>query len=206
MNSSMDYSDFEYQQLELEAQTNPSEGNVDWLFTFEPLEGIGSLANNEVAELVYHQLQATVEWEPESGSGSSADDAEFRGFFGANFNSPDAIFQNSTSNVQVETTSSNSKDSVGEQRSDDRIFQQFTAHAGAPIGSSNGGKPITVYERMWRDIVGRGPVLDSSDNLNIVARTIPGEGAINFVGNLKIHLFYDVAETDDAGRAFSVPE
>jgi len=58
----------------------------------------------------------------------------------------------------------------------------------------------------YREIVGRGPVLDSSDDLTAVYDLEGEDVIVTFLGDISIQLIWDVAEVSDAGRAFSVPD
>jgi hypothetical protein len=60
-------------------------------------------------------------------------------------------------------------------------------------------------ERPWRQVTGRGPVLDSNDDIGVNSRLVVNDSIIGCVGQVRAHLVWDVAEVDDAGRAFSVP-
>jgi len=81
-----DYADYDYQVLRVEDKATNNSGSVNeqFLTTIEPLEAIGGLSNNEVAELVYMEVQATIEPEDESESQGVATIAEYRGVIGAN--------------------------------------------------------------------------------------------------------------------------
>jgi len=206
-----DYSDFEYQQI---TATPRAEGqgnlNTDFLFEYGPIDSIGGLDNNEVAELVYLELHASMEYEDEEVQQEVSTSAEMRGFLGANINSGNGLVSiEDRVNASVGTGS-------GSTSADDRVFQIFQARSIPPNDGTAGGEPSAsggsqdsglIYEKPWRQLTGRGPILDSSDNLVLSGSITVGDALSGLVGgNVRAHLIWDVAETSDAGRAFSVPD
>lgn len=206
-----DYASFEYQQIGgdpiLGGATGGSVG-AEFLYEFEPLASIGGLANNEVAELVYHELQITLEPEAEQGNDQNvSSDFEFRGVFGANIGQGNG-FQGLANDVEEQISNTTN----GYDAAEDRIFQLFRANGVLPFddetnGPGGGALPTTaIYEKPWRNLVGRGPVLDSNDDLSLSGFINGSDTVLDDAGaNVRVHLVWDVAETDDAGRAFSVP-
>jgi len=215
-----DYSDFEYQHFEYEHQVANQGTETNPLSTgfarLNPLDSIGGLDNNEIAELVYFELQPTIEFESEGGTQTVASSAEFRGAFGANLNDEPDI--GDSGNVIDGTVVTEREDGSTQQlrfnkaRTDDRLFQSFTANAQLPFSGADGGggsSPSEDYIRVnMRDLTMRGPVLDASDDI-VVASSInvddlnQGEAV---TGTLRAKLVWDTAEVSDAGRAFSVPK
>lgn len=208
MANDTDYSDFEYQQIAGHIELEDG-GNVNGsaVHNIEPLEGGGGLDNNEVAELVYVQLTASVEVEAENGG--TGGHVEQRGVLGANLGqSRDTELESAANRVRlgeagdpgsaIVDTNSTSADYETYTQVEDRIFVPFTVHSG------DGGLKTTTFTRSWRDLTGRGPVLDATDDINIHHRLVKsGGGPTQSV--VRAHLVWDTAETSDAGRAFSVP-
>lgn len=212
-----DYASFEYQQFQYEhsavpninASNNPL---ADVVFGFDPLQEVGGLANNEVAELVGHRI--TVGLENESEQSQSGDSSiEARGFFGANFDDTGLIIENSENTIDLldsdgETTDSQSQGGV---RSRDEIFEVYQVHGGLPFSDpadgtgGSGDLSDLVYERNWRQTTGRGPVLDSNDTVTVANRLTAGDTETAVRMQMTGHLIWDIAETNDAGRQFSVP-
>jgi len=59
--------------------------------------------------------------------------------------------------------------------------------------------------RDYRSLTNRGPVLDSTDDISVYQSINVGDTITAFSGEVRIHMVWDVAEVDEAGRAFSVP-
>lgn len=214
----MDYSDFEYETFSIEHAGNGDPNlNVARAFQWEPLQQIGGLDVNEVAELVYMEISAAIEYEDEDGDQNLASDAELRGVIGANLDGVNDLHAHSNSRLQVVDEDEVNGTLAGQGglsdlKNESRIFAPFNAYGSAPATSaangagSNGASTVIQTNRNWRGLTGRGPVLDSSDDMSVVARLISGQTAdISVVGSIRGHLVYDTAEVDDAGRAFSVP-
>lgn len=224
----VDYSDFEYQTVLIENILNPEgEANPRGLYSavIEPLDAIGGLDTNEVAELVYYELQVDIEPEGEGGGDQTRSTAvEHRGVFGANlpeggtmdFNGdePNLTTIDSADPVQIRGSSTGSTEING--ANEDGLFQQFAARGVYPFDDSglettqtgvsggNVNNPL-VYERNYRSLTGRGPVLDANDDIVVNAVLVGSDLISNVIGTVRLHLVWDTAEVDDAGRAFSVP-
>jgi hypothetical protein len=217
MGSGVDYSDFQYQQAQFqifESFTGPTDkSNVAGQAKFEPLEGAAGLDNNEVAELVYLQTDVYIEYESEQSDQNVASSTEFRGVVGINLPaSPQAELDNRTggSTTAYEGTDDqfvNSMESV-----DDRVLENFAVIGSPPFddetngGGGNAASNGRLYEKAYRQITGRGPVLDSTDDITINGRLIQDDSILPEVGNVYLSMIWDVAEVSDAGRAFSVPD
>jgi len=219
----VDYSDFEYQQFQFQTlyegagadTTNP---NIKAQFGVEPLEGQGGLDVNEVAELVYHKLTFGVEIEDESGDQDVATTGEMRGVFGANLPASNDLFISNGPSIEgqlIQAAGNTSEDNarlIGKNQSEDRVFDEYKQTTGFPADDatngpgSNGATGFRSTDRNWRDVTGRGPVLDSSDDLNLLMSINASDTTINFIGECRVTCVWDTAEVDDAGRAFSVPK
>jgi len=205
--SGTDYSDFEYQTLALDS-TAAGNGNVnsEFLYEIEPLGGIGGLDNDEVAELVHLEIHASIEPEDEEGDQDVATAADLRGIVGANINTPDGLAAIGNS---VEKQGQGG--GAGLEVSDDRVFQQFQARAVLPFDDTQGpgGGSFDSFHnsRNFRRITGRGPVLDSTDDITVSGAIIGGDVLASVLrSKVNLHLIYDTAHVGDAGRAFSVPD
>jgi hypothetical protein len=223
-----DYSDFEYEQItaalevdgDEDSTTNP---NAYAVHTFNPLDAIGGLDNNEVAELVYLETTVTLEYEDEVDDQDVGTTAETRGIVGVNLSTGGrADFLNANIGAEqtdgqaqvAETFNDTLDENIGvanSQKAEDRILQLFAANGGLPFddqtnGPGGAGTHEQFYaEKKWRDLTGRGPVLDQSDDFCIGQTVNVSDTIIPVVGTVRCHLVWDVAETSDAGRRFSVP-
>jgi len=213
-----DYSEYEYQQFNIEHSTGrpPTNPLGDIVYQFDPLQEFGGLDNNEVAELVYSEIQVGLETEEEQADQTAASSIEARGFFGANFNSTNILITNDENTVQV-VDSSGQNLLIGQNggtRSRDEIFTVYQVHGTQPFdgiadGTGGGGSlDDEKFVKNWRSLTGRGPVLDSNDSLAVAERLIASDKAPDSTVRSQIrgHLVWDLAEVNDSGRQFSVPK
>lgn len=214
-----DYGEFKYDQFIHEVTGKNQSGgalNLDSAANAEPLQGQGGLDNNEVAELVYAELFVHVEHDDETGDQDAASDSEFRGTFGANLQESGQSLLGGTdpgwNGTELnENDGSFIRTPAGRYQTEDNVFQVFQANGALPSDDStngpgsNGGSNVVQYEKNWRELTGRGPVLDANDDLVVVSRLIANDATIAVSGVLHGHLVWDVAEISDAGREFSVP-
>lgn len=216
---STDYSDFRYQQIAAEisfagAETAENDNDKGQI-SFSPLQARAGLDVNEVAELVGYRIQIGMEFEEETSSAQTLyTSSEIRGVFGANLDSSgsqfpqEAVAPKDTEVIRAEGTADPILE--GGTLSDDNIFEMFRA-TGSPgfddgAGAGGGGyATTTTYDRSYRDLTGRGPVLDSNDSLDVNMALNRSNSNVQERGIFRAHLIWDVAEVDDAGRAFSVP-
>jgi hypothetical protein len=206
--SGTDYSDFEYQTLKLN-NTAGGNGNVnsEFLYEVEPLGGIGGLDNDEVAELVHLEVHASIEPEDEKNDQDVATAADLRGIVGANINTLDGL-----TGIGNTIAKQGSGGGSGLEVSDDRVFQQFQARAVLPFDDQTNGPGGGSFDsfhnsRNFRRITGRGPVLDSTDDITVSGAIIGGDVLASVLSSsINIHLIYDTAHVGEAGRAFSVPD
>jgi hypothetical protein len=216
----VDYSDFEYQHVQANLQIGQADAdngvrNVSSAVGIEPLEDKAGLDVNEVAELVYFELVAGVEYEAESDNLTASSSTEFRGVFGINLRGADSEFIDSGSNRAGTTErfalSDDAGSSVGHSKTDDAVLQPFVTDASPAfdddVNGSGGGAGLDHFhtEKAYRNMVGRGPVIDSNDELSFVMRLVAGDSNITETGRVRATLVWDTMETDDAGRRFSVP-
>lgn len=216
-----DYSDYRYQHFDYEhssqAEADVTNRRSETFASLEPLSTAGGLDQNEVAELVAYELHATIENEPEEGGDQDvATSIEFRGTFGANLGKNGGI-GSSQQGVQVDGEVIDQRESgvlarFNNTTVDDRIFQLFRADSGYPSddqanGPGGNASPTDFYVmKKFRDLTGRGPVLDATDDITLNTTLIAGDLNSGVAGHVRVTLIWDVAEVSDAGRAFSLPD
>lgn len=215
-----DYSDYEYQIVVHEhshvGSNDESNPNTTVKSTAEPLADVGGLDVNEVAELVYYEIEVNLEHEQAGFNQTEASSTNGRGAFGANLASNKEIMPNPDRAGDLPTDIVENKRGTASvdafSRVTDNIFSIFEVQGSpafddaADSGAGGGeGVGFVSKERNYRQLTGRGPVLDSNDDLNIITR-LAGENTVQGEQiNVRLHLVWDTAEVDDAGRAFSVP-
>jgi hypothetical protein len=214
-----DYSSFENQFVAFEHVMEDVTGNARAKtgVEFEPLQGNGGLNQNEIAELVYYQIQVSLEFEDEEAGDQDVGTAsEFRGTLGINlpvdqaFIDSDGVLNQTVESDPEGTTRNCTQRAILQEGVEERILQHYLARGAPPFddASGPGGASVndgTVYERNYRQLTGRGPVLDATDDLVLSGTNIIGDGVIEQIGSVRAHLVWDTAEVSDAGRAFSVP-
>jgi len=212
-----DYASFEYQQINHEHR-NEGQGtglNSRGKAEYEVLGGAGGLDTNEVAELVYMEVHASLEHEPETESQGVADFSELRGSVGSDLEVSDEV-ANPDFEIEgsVEETFNISQGDVliaGQNQSRPEVFQQFRTTAGVLFdnggtGAGGSSSPDQFYaEKNWRQLTGRGPVLDATDDITVVTSLISGDTNIEIGSQTRIHMVWDVATVDEAGARFSLP-
>jgi len=220
---STDYSDFEYQQLSARLSTADSTGGTDTnvdgsgAVSFDVLGGIGGLDNNEVAELVYLETNVIMEFEDEVDDQNVGTDVQGRGVIGADLPLGEGAFIQGKNPVDgqlfdLQNTDDSFSSMSGNSTSDDRMFQLFTVSGGHPFDDETNGVGGSANhenfyaEKPWRELTGRGPVLDASDDIVVALDINAGDSIISQAIEARFHMVWDVAEVSDAGRAFSVPK
>jgi hypothetical protein len=222
----VDYSDFEYQQIDVALRVQPTSSGSNQqaavVYDIEPLGDIGGLANNEVAELAYMETYAGMEFEDENDDQNVGTAGECRGAVGINLPASDEAFpsdaqqsnpkQAQSTLIQTQNTTESELNANSSVSSDDRFLQLYRAREYPPFddettGPGGGGSHDQFFAvKNWRELTGRGPVLDANDDIGISLNVNVGDSIIGVAGNVRCHMIWDVAETDDAGRRFSVPE
>lgn len=225
---STDYSDYEYQTVVAETAVDgedvDGDGDAEMRvidgYEFDPLGAVGGLDSNEVAELVYFELQPSLEPEPaDTETQQTNTDLEYRGLFGANLPTGATIgggtqprLTNRLEAERVEEREVGGRGPRGLETTDDRIFQPFLTRGVYPFQNSGEGTAAAsindgnIYSKAYRDLLGRGPVLDSNDTITVNTQMNAGDLIGALTATTRIHMIWDTAEVDDAGRAFSVPE
>jgi len=214
--ASTDYSDFEYQQLQFtlgaEAANGAGAVTSQAALGVSPLDDIGGLANNEVVELVAYRITVAVNPNDPAIAGDQnvGGGTYFQGAFGANADDTDVLpdeFDFLTTNVGPDNTAQ-----TIQSASRDEIFELFQGSFSLAFDDETnglgGGQDSVLYseERDLRGTTGRGPVLDQTDDVTVAAKIIQNDSVQNPELVVHVHCIWDVAETSDAGRAFSVPK
>lgn len=226
-NDVIDYSDFQTQMVRAFAFYNPPPDGADQIggivveYDVEPLEGIGGLANNEVAELMYLETNAIVDIaEAADAREVQTGHADLSGMVGINLTARQDFVRSST--VDGEATLVDEVNGAvldtdafrAPTVTDNDRLQMFEAFAGFgsgdPNGSGQGGYSYTPFQdhKNFRGTHGRGPVLDQTDKISILAESsTPGLANPDSLIEMEVRLtmYWDIAETSDAGRRFSVP-
>lgn len=220
----IDYSDFQTQMVrafafyEPSAPTSPPERDgIIGLHTIEPLAGIGGLSNNEVAELMYLQVDATLDARDDIDDQNLATTVDLSGVVGINLNSQNDFVRSSTTRGNSEILEqvgsvSIPTGAVGSPTvTDNDRLEMFEAFMGPPFDDQSGGTGgsyVTVpyhSEKYYRQTHGRGPVLDQNDDVSILFETAADDATFPIEAEVRLTMYWDIAETSDAGRRFSVP-
>lgn len=216
MDDPVDYSDFRYQTLLAKLDLVPSGqgASIGGAITAEPLEGAGGLDNNEVAELVNLKVLATVEIEDETDDQDVATTGSLKGAIGANLPLNAQAFTEGGVDItgdSFDLDNVGSSDVDGSSKVDDRLFDEYQVSFGQPFddeanGLGGGGSHENyLYSINYRNMTGRGPVLDSTDDITIIQDINVSDSILLTSGETRVHMTWDIAEVSDAGRAFSVP-
>jgi hypothetical protein len=215
----IDYSDFQVQHVHSEVNVGAggdnTNQNVTGLSAFDPLEDVGGLSNAEVAELVYLEVGTCLEYEDETADQNVATAMEHRGVVGANLREDvSELIRNSNSAgtaAVVDSNDPNNSDAATKSKTDNGTFLQFQHVGGLPFDDETNGPggsatgDGTRQERHFRQMTGRGPVLDQTDTMSVMHRIITGDNIMSVAGNVKATMVWDISEIDDAERQFSVP-
>jgi len=221
MNAEVDYSDFEYQHMSVTPAYEPSGQGArdDTQHSFEPLEDRGGLDNDEVAELISLETYADVEYEDEEADQNVGSSAEARGIIGSNLAASVGQYPNNASTIVDQTESFGDSEQVtsgsrvgnGKSLSDPAIFQLFKTQAGIAFDDQTnglgGGASFDHFYSMknFRQLTGRGPVLDATDDIDVNCRVVVGDAIVRVGADIRMTAIWDVVEVDDAGQRFSVP-
>lgn len=192
----VDFSDFSHQVFTAEAQSTNAGSTGNYLFDFEALAGQGGLRPNQVAELVGFTFTVSRANEPEGGNDGST--AELRGVFGINL-SPEDDITDLANGIDGETTVIDDDGGNGQRG----VITIDSPSLLMPF--SGGGSGSTIYERLYRSdsLTGRGPVVDSDDEISVLFSNINAGGDVDYMITGK--LLWDLYEVDDARSQFAVP-
>lgn len=222
----VDYADFRYQQGDVllkmsKGTADNSEDRLVGAVDFEPLQGSGGLAPNQYAELVFleanfyvdraRQENETAQTEPSGAFATAA--------IGSNLDSRYDLPEYSNVGADGEILlDEDADDSQSEPfiaqttQTNDAVFGtlQLTSTANFKSGSGmyggGGSSESGNLERNFREITGRGPVLDQNDDLSVVISALANNNISDLQFHVQVYAIWDVAETDDAGRRFSVDQ
>lgn len=222
----VDYSDFEFQHMRVDiAESEGDESALQEGFvSVSPLEDQGGLDNNEVAELVAIvnvTAYATLD-DFSAASNSLVGAVDLRGTIGANLDSSsDLIFSgNAAVNnknrgqrlIDEEDSNPDADIAFLFHNTKSEIFKHFEAHAGSgfkdeAVGTGASVVPANVplESNHFRSLTGRGPVLDSSDNISVMYSLVKNNVDQGAEAGVRFTCVWDVTTVDDAGSKFSVP-
>lgn len=220
----VDFTSFEYQHVQFRhsqdgtsAGGSPS-GNSVVQSEVEPLEDIGGLDQNEVAELiavVNPYTKVTADDFPED-SNNGPGNIDYRGSFGLNLDAQsdqvqDSGDRNFGTELQTGDGGAVKTNDVG-YLTDEAVLLPFehvapVQFAEAASGTGGGGATgVTVHNPlMFRDMVGRGPILDSADDVAVVSTINKNQTEFVAEGAFGATLIWDIATVDEAGRQFGIP-
>lgn len=224
---SIDYSDYKYQHFEVAYSDNGGNSAASAVATgVDPLETSGGLEINEVAELVAMRITVDISGDSfEAAADTAQGHLQMRGAIGANLNSR-ADELGSAQQVAELDQSNGIEDDVNvlfeqdnpdldvqfRSHDKDEVFYHFQVGNDTPFSSDaggvggGGGATAFINETIaFRDLTGRGPVLDSSDELSVVASLNKNQVSVQAEGIIRCTLIWDISSVDDAGRRFSVP-
>lgn len=225
----IDYSSFNYQHAQLlhGQGTNTNSGRSTIAANLEPLQSEGGLDVNEVAELVAMRVQVRVAADDFADAGDTAQgNIEFRGVLGANLDSASDLLEPTDPGRNELNVIGGSVDATGNGNiiedvneaelringhAKDEVFYHFQAINDTPFSSDaggvggGGGFAENTEVVNLRDLYGRGPILDSGDDLSFVSSVIKNQVNAGAEATLRVTFVWDVSTVDDAGRRFSVP-
>lgn len=217
-----DYSSWEYQHVEFaHEESADSGGSARSTFDIgvEPLQEQGGLDQNEVAELIAIRVETDVQTDDhETLSVTEEGVIEYRGVLGANLDSPSDLISsppNAIDRKSIDQALSTDDGADGQVRTfghdKSEVFYHFARAVNVPFSSDaggvggSGGFNHNTETVNFRELLGRGPVLDASDNVSVVSRLILNNSLADAEAKLRVTMYWDVATVDDAGAKFSVP-
>jgi hypothetical protein len=205
----IDYSAFEYQHIQFVHNADTENQNVTNTLEVSPLADRGGLDNDEVAELVAMRIHVTAG--PDDLGGILGNDTaegsyEYRWTFGSDIGREDTLPPSRAFTADADPGNERSTSNT-----DPAVFEMFDATAIMPFSDTAqglGGGGTAINERWtvhFRDMVGRGPVLDAADNLNLVYNLIKNNVTANLEGVTRMTLIWDTSTIEGDRRQFSVP-
>lgn len=216
-----DYASFNYQHVDYRHnETGDNSARSIVTAGVEPLQASGGLDINEVAELVAIRTTASVSGDRFGDAGDTAQGhVQFRGVLGANLDSTTDLLddggdlRNELVNEGTVLDENDGADGDLKVQGHDKeeVFYHFLTGNDTPFSSDSGsvgggGGHIFLNEMInFRDMVGRGPVIDSNDEISIVSNINKNQVETVAEGNLRVTMVWDVATTNDSGRRFSLP-
>lgn len=221
-----EYPDFEVQTVFYEtafgsAQSNSPEANVTTVHEHDPVEIDGGIDNSEVAELVAMHGHAYAAPDTQGSQNQTEDGLiELRGVVGANMGSIDALPDDGERGGSVtELLRENLPDGEDlsnvqrpvQSEEDQSVFEHY--HVSTPVGfrdttNTLGGSAGVQYDRFglnFRDLYGRGPIFDASDEVSVVQKLIKNNVVRGTDSGLHMRFVWDISEIEGTRRQFSLP-
>lgn len=202
---SSEYSDFQHETINFAFEIAGDNSNYE--VNVQPLNERGGLDSDEVAEIVGFKSTALINGDGETGGYNK----EFRGAFGANLTYPADIpgsgaggtpENNNNLIKSVETQSGTLAACEVSGVQENGILDTWETFIG-------GGSTGMIDSRFidLREVYGRGPVLDTTDELSVLAAVISESGStLAAEGIYRTHLIYDIATVEGVRNEFSLPE
>lgn len=216
------YSDFEHQHVEFRANLDNPDNSASYAVTqsVRPLEDRGALDNDEVAELVAIRVYPAIGIDDPgavAGSDTAPGKLEFRGVLGANLDGADQLdAPTGTGDVEdIVTNEGNEGDLNAEVTNKTRsgVFYHWDTQLQTPFedatsgaGGTGGVTGDTAAEFInLRELFGRGPILDQSDDMTARLRIIHDNVSFSTENALRVTMYWDVASVSSARREFGLP-
>lgn len=202
------YADFEHETVSFNSE-NPDGGNNQFVaYEIDPLSERGGLESDEIAEVVGMRIYAAIRYDPANVGDNGA--GEWRGAFGFNLGAED-----------IPQSAPNGSGASANNFTDAGSTQEFGTAGGTPIAVVEEDGIVFTWDVSYaypgsmgmdsellsfRDIYGRGPVLDSTDSLSAVAGHINEDGSVGgSEANIRAHMVYDVGTVEGVRSRFSLP-
>jgi hypothetical protein len=221
--STTSYADYEHQHLNFIRQFGGLDNSANSLVQsrVEPLENRGGLENDEVAEMVALRAYTSLGVErADNRSNTEPGRGNVRGVLGANLDEFDQLDEGEnqagthTFLEDVEGNFSDSGASNVDAASTDApgIFYHhadgFSPGFNDTAAGSGGGAGYSLMEAElinFRDLYGRGPILDASDEIVAITRLINEQNDFDWEFNLRASVVWDVSTIEDERKEFALP-
>lgn len=212
-----DYTNFEYEHHEVSAHPDGPTGTGEAFINYsaDPLADRGGLESDEVAEVV--AILATVDAIDDTGvSGTTPARVNWGATFGIDLAEEEVPVASARDPGELGTNDAGFDADSGASsfalRSviNPAVLYSLTGDVISPqvegTGAGSGGTDDQyTVERLYRQMVGRGPILDPTDSLDWWVHV----AIENVAQDLHLHLsqttVYDVATVDESRRKFSLP-
>lgn len=218
----VDYSDFVYEHFNVLSVFSDATGGgaatVEW--TQDPLESIGGLEPQQVAEIVaiYVSISATTGEPLQTTSALLPIQGQYNAYHGVNLEEAELPTQRPVENVgelvtNVSGWDDDAADSTFELRSivEPAIFWSANGFVHNAVNDDAGGwahsaqGTIPAVTREFRQMVGRGPVIEADDTLDWWLQLEIGNANTEPRIEIDQVTVYDLAEISDARVEFSIP-
>jgi hypothetical protein len=212
------YSDFEFQRLDTEIGFD-GVGNSETTtvrFEAEVIENQGGLESDEIAELVAIHRDVHVAGD-DFGSATTENtlpgNTEYRGVFGADLGEDDLVNSPSAPNREGEVldgpdVSSTSAITLTEEPG---VFDfwDVVCHPGFADNANTlgGGASLQSEQRTinFREMYGRGPILDPADDLSIVGFVVNNRQEYNVEAVARVECVWDISTVEGQRKQFALP-